>query len=729
MKRFLCLLLAAISLAGFAPGCAKAPTSANARDQFLALVNAGNYAAAYEMLHSSVRYDADQQAKDKQENKQQPSDRISKEQFVQKYQAIFSELQIKGASFVSEKEVEGNAISVYDYTLSYNSPLLDKTPMEFRMTVRRENEHWTVEWSPALMFPEMAWGDTVRVGQEKAQRGEILADGVVYAQTVNAVSVLAVPAKIEDQAQFIRQAALLLNMTTEAVTKKLAKTTGDFTILKQLYPDELTDSLKEQLLLLPGISIDQGNLGTLRDYPQGSSLAHIIGYVGTASADDLIALTGSASGSSLSASSFTGATQSSLYNLDSRVGKSGLEKLYEKQLRGSDGSYVYICGADGTNKKTLYENPAQNGLDVQLTLDPDLQKRAEDLLKVCLFGDDTAGAVVVLNPKTGSIEAMASYPSFDLNLFTRGISQQDWDTLSKQQNAPLYNRLTQGRYPPGSILKPFTASAALESGSMTPGTQFPFSHEAITEDKWVPAKSGEFGPWGYGAITRVQLNHRHSPPLNMTTGMIDSDNIYFAYAALRTGSDTFSTYLDNAGFNEGVPFELGVQAAQLKNKDSVWNPMLLAESAFGQGEVLVTPLQAAVEFSAFANGGSIMAPYLVKGLYKTDGNAYTAVIEHQDTVWKANVVKQSSVNTLLPMLEAVIQQGTGAYLKLDNIAGKTGTAQIGNDRRREINWFVGFRVSGDDPRLALVMLEVPANSQAFSQTKFDIARELLKPDA
>lgn len=717
MRRFVCLMLALILLFGLVPGCARALTSADARDAFLACINAGEYDAAYNMLHSSARYDADMAARDKQQGKQQPANRISREQFVAKYKAIFDELKITGLSFTPGTPVEGNAISVYDYTLAYNSELLDKSPMEFRMTVRREDARWTVEWSPALIFPEMAWGDTVREGKETARRGEILADGVTYAQTVDAVSVLAVPAKITDTAQFIRQAALLLDMTTDAVSKKLDKSTGDFVILKQLYPDQLTDSLKSQLLLLPGLSIDQGNFGALRDYPQKSSLAHIVGYVGNASAEDLTALTGSASGSSL-------------YNLDSRVGKTGLERLYEKELRGTDGFFIYICGADGTNKRTLYEDAAQNGLDVQLTLKPDLQKRAEDLLKVCLFGDDTAGAVVVLNPKTGMLEAMASYPSFDLNLFTRGISSADWKALNDQANKPLYNRLIQGRYPPGSILKPFTASVALESGSMTPNTEFPFSRETIDEDdKWVPSKTGEFGPWAYGAITRVGLEHRHSPPLNMKTGMIDSDNIYFAYAALRTGIDAFSAYLHNAGFDESVPFELSVSAAQLKNAKSGWNPMLLAESAYGQGEVLVTPLQAAVEFSAFANAGSIMSPYVVKGLYKTDGTRYTAVTSHQDAVWKANVVKQSSVNTLLPMLQSVIQQGTGAWLKLDNIAGKTGTAQIGNDRRREINWFVGFRVAGDEPRLVLVMLEVPANSKAFSQTKFDIARELLKPGA
>ncbi len=712
MKRSLCLLFSLILLTLAVPAC-KAPSAADARDAFLNLIHSGEYGAAYDMLHSSVRYDADREAKDKAENKEQPTNRISKAQFSERYKVIFEELEIGGLSYTPTSSVEGEAICVYDYRLSYDSPLIGEHEMEFRMSIRRENGLWTVEWSPALLFPEMGWGDTVRVGKTAALRGEILADGVVYAQTVNAVSVIAVPAKIEDEAQFVRQTAMLLDMSIEAVEKKLKNVYGDFAILKQLYPDELTESLEEQLLLIPGVSIDKSNFGTLRYYPQKSTLAHILGYVGAASPEDLKTLTGNEKGDDV-------------YNADSRVGKSGLESIYEKQLRGTDGYYIYISAPDGLNKKTLYEKKAENGLDVQLTLNPDLQHRAEVLLQYSLFGEDTAGAVVVLNPKTGAVEAMVSYPSFDLNLFSRGIPESDWQRLSTQKNAPLFNRLTRGLYPPGSIFKPYTAAVALESGSMTTDSTFPMDKERIEEDKWLPSDNGEFGPWGYASITRVHLNHRNSPPLNMHSGMIDSDNIYFAYAALKTGTDSFVSFMENAGYTESVPFDTSVLPAQMKNEKSQWSPMLLAESSYGQGEVLITPLQAACMFSAFANNGSIQTPYVVKGLYRTDGPDYTPVTQHENSVWKENIIQQSTVNTLTPMLEDVIQTGTGYWLRLDNIAGKTGTAEVGNDKTKEINWFAGYRVNTGEDRLVLVMLEVPANSAAFSQTKFDIARELLK---
>lgn len=745
----LCALLAPILLS---TGCtAMASGPADACSQFLEHLRAGEYEAAYEMLHSSVRYDEAQVQRDIDAAKARrekeieeaqaigmPVDtlrsaelevirstkNISKEEFIESYTNRFDLLQIKGFSYAIKHSVEGDAICVYDYVLVYDSPLLPDDALEFRMSVRRENTRWTVEWAPGLLFPEMDWGDTIRQGTSAARRGEILADGVVYAQTINAVSVLMYPAQVEDPDQFARQVSALTDLSIDSVLKLLAATKGDFAILKQYYPDSFSDSLETQLCQIPGVTIDRSNFGTLRNYPQGDMLAHIIGYVGPITPEELLEYTGSKEGNAL-------------YNADSRVGKTGLERAYEAQLRGSDGSYIFIADSEGLNKQTLYREPTQHGLDLQLTLRADLQARADKLLQYSLYGEHTAGAVIVMDPTTGMVEAMSSYPSYDLNLFTRGMTPAQWETLSSMPNKPMFNRLTQGRYPPGSIFKPFTAAAALESGAMTPDTVFPEGRGETIEvvpgnrypsDKtsWLPSERGEFGPWSGAPIIRVTLRNRKSPPLNMKIGMMDSDNIYFAYAALRTGIAYFVEYMDQLGVDEAVPFEVSVSAAQMKNKDSEWRNMLLAESAFGQGEVLVTPLQATSLFSAFANDGSIMQPYMVEGLYRMEGISYIAEEVHTPTVWKQQVIQQSAVNTIVPMLEAVVTEGTGNALKISNIAGKTGTAQIGNDRSREISWFAGFRLRHDEPRLVLVMLEIPANESTLSNAKFEIARALLK---
>lgn len=733
----------------FFNGCDQyADTPADACMRFLEYIRAGEYEQAYGMLHSSVRYDAGRAerdlaaAKTRREKeieealaKGEPVEElrnaelvasrsisnISKEEFIKSYTDRFELLGITGFSYALTSNVEGGAICVYDYTLRYESDLLSDDPLEFRMAVRREENRWTIEWEPALVFPEMEWGDTIRKGTSVARRGEILADGILYAETVDAIGVLGFPADIQDLSQFARQVSALTELSIDKIIKQIENTKGDFTLLKQFYPDEFNESLETQLTLIDGITITKSSAGTLRNYPQGDMLAHIIGYVGSATEDDLIELTGSPKGNAQ-------------YTLDSRVGKTGLERVYEKQLRGKDGSFIFISNSEGLNKQTLSIDPAQNGLDLQLTLDAKLQEHTDKLLRYSLYGDHTAGAVIVMNPVTGKIEAMASYPSYDLNLFARGMSQLEWTTLSEKENKPMFNRLTQGRYPPGSIFKPFTAAAALESGAMTTETVFPLNRgETIEEDlHWLPSDKGEFGPWVGAKISRVKLNHRHSPPLNMRNGMIDSDNIYFAYAALRTGIDYFDQFTHQLGLNETIPFNVPVSAAQMKNKldkngePNKWRPMLLAESAFGQGEILTTPLQAASLFSCLANGGTIMQPYMVEGLYRVEGIAYVQEEAHTPVAWKTSVLSASSIATIEPMLEAVITEGTGSALHMNNIAGKTGTAQIGDDRTREISWFVGYRLRTDSPRLVLVMLETPANNSAFTISRFEIAKALLQ---
>ncbi len=705
------LLFSFCLLGAFSSGCAMF-SPVDACGKFLKHIERGEYIKAYSMLHSSLRYDEKQQKSDEAANRAQPEKRISEAQFETRYKAIFEALKIEGFSFTLLSATEGDAICVYDYSLTYESEYFQNEPMRFRMVIRREDERWAVEWHPSLILPELEWGDTVRISTLPAKRGEILSDGVIYAQTVNAVSILAVPAKITDRAQFIRQASLLLELPQEGISKALTNAKGEFVILKTYYPHEYSELLEDELLLIPGISIDKANFGTLRSYPQSESLAHIIGYVGLASKEELVKLTGFEEGNAA-------------YNTDSRIGKSGLEAAYEVQLRGTDGKMIFISSADGIVKHVLSRIESQNGLDIELSIEPELQARTEALLKYILYGDDTAGAVVVLDPSSGRLLSMASYPSYDLNMFIKGISARDWEALINKPNSPMFNRLTQGRYPPGSIFKPFTAAAALESGAMSVSTAFPERIERIEDDKWVPSDNGEFGPWGYAAITRVALRNRHSP-LNMHNGIIDSDNIYFAYASLRTGETLFSELLQKAGLDEQMPFELSVSPAQLKNKDTIWSKMLLAESSFGQGEVLLTPLHAAVAFSAFANNGNIMEPYLVKGLYSTKGRSYAPEYLHEDTVWLNSAISAEAVRLIAPMLEDVIVSGTGHSLNVKNAAGKTGTAQIGADRRREISWFVGYRLRTTKPRLVLVMLELPANSEEFSKVKFEIAAALLK---
>ncbi len=202
-------------------------------------------------------------------------------------------------------------------------------------------------------------------------------------------------------------------------------------------------------------------------------------------------------------------------------------------------------------------------------------------------------------------------------------------------------------------------------------------------------------------------------------------HIFRLHAALRLDEDDFMNYLSEIGFEESVPFDLAVKPANLVSTELYRRRV--AEMGYGQGQLLVTPIQMASMYTAFANGsGDMLQPRLVEQTCQTDGLDYNVTQTFEPTVWKKEAVSSSSLGILLPMLEEVVQSGTGAYAKINgvDIAGKTGTAEIGEDKSREISWFAGYWTQGYYPRLVVVMVDTPAEEGAV---KFDIAKALLNP--
>ncbi len=714
MKRFISLLLVVACAFSFAlTGCeaARKDMGEAAIIAYLEAIRAGDYSAAWDMLSARTRNETDEVK----------ANRIGLQEFIDKYTNIFDALEITSLSYSDLVCEGGDILCAGTYRAVYVSAYTGNLENEFRITARREGGAWRIAWSPALIFPEMEWGDTVRVAKLSAKRGEILADGDVLAATVGAVSVYATVSKIEDEALFVSQVSALLSMKPEAVEKALTKAYDDVAILKQFYSDELSDSVKEQLLGIPGVGVDAGNYGLNREYPEKSLLAHLIGYVGSVPGASTEAIE-----ETLAALNEGRSEADGLYTADSIIGRLGLEKQYEQMLRGTDGEMAYILTAEGTNRQTLYRRAAQNGYDLDLTIDIELQRRAEEVMNLVLFGDTTAGSVIVLDPNTGAVQAMCSYPSYDLNSFTRGISKENYDALLNNPAKPLINRATQGLYPPGSTIKAFTAASVLDLGVLD--QNYAFNESQIDDDYWKPTG---YGTWIWSPIKRTHIDYPISGYLNMRKALIHSDNIYFANCALMTGWDAFMGYMERIGFTQAIPFDIGVATPQLANEESEKTYKLLADSGYGQGEILVTPLQLASMFSALANGGNIMEPYVVESVRREEGIRSVEVSAHQSSVWKTGVISQSAIDIITPMLKDVVDptiNGTGQKLKVKGctVAAKTGTAEIGNDKSREISWFVGYRVgvSQEDARLVLVMLEIPAESK-YTSLKFDIARALL----
>lgn len=643
-----------------------------------------------------------------------PTDYIDRDTFIAKYEAIFDGLGVTSVSYEKlSEETDGDVMKVA-FRMTYETEVAGTLTNDYEMRLVTDGVKRRVDWTPALIFPGMKWGYTLKITSVPARRGDILADGKLLAETVMMHAVVADIPKIPDRNGFVTSLAGILGVPAETVIAAINKAKGDVALIMQINDHDLTADMHEAIDKLEGARLIE-NYGVDRVYPYDSVLAHTIGYVGYVEEADIAKLNEGR------------LPTDGLYDVHSIVGRSGLEKSYETVLRGKDGLTVTIRNADDEYVSTVFRKPVEHGSDVHLTIDLDLQIRTEEVLDLVLWGDNTAGAVIVMDPKTGDVKAMASYPTYDLNKLAISADVEYYNALAANPAKPLHNRMTLGLYPPGSSIKAFTAAAALEQNKVTPS--YVFDGE-IENDYWTPST---FGRWMWPPIKRTHVNKR-SEPLNMENAMLHSDNIYFAYLALLMGEDSFLSYLRRIGFEQDMPFELSVARSTLKVKfdsEEYWNTRSIAETGYGQGQVTISPLQLATMYCAFRNGGNIPLPHVTKALYKTEGVNYIPYQTFEVGTWIKGAIKQNTISTLIPMMEKIMDKdlnGTGRMLRARGctVAGKTGTAEIGSDKSREISWFVGFRVnvSPEDELLVLVVLELPTQD-IYSSLKFDIARELI----
>lgn len=745
MKKYLSLALIISIIFGGMCACG-GPSAAdeNALELFIGALDNGQFIEAYSFLSDRVKNSSDEKS-------------ISESDFSDRYTSIFDALGLKSIEYEILSDDVREETRYIEFNMTYVTDLAGNLASKYTAQLEASGGAWRILWSPSLIFPEMDWGDSFYYVRTTARRGDIVAKGGVVAETVDLVTVYAelpelvdrdtllgaVCAKYsvspdeadeklselklnyaelsslcpEQMQSTVEALAQLLELTTEQVQEKLKKDVNGLSVIAQYYPAEFDSRINTLSKDIPGVNIAKKNFGTARYYPYGDTLAHTVGYVGNADEKDLESLN-------------AGRTeQDGLYTTDSIVGKTALELKYEKELRGVDGYYFCINDSDGVNKKTVYEKKKQDGVDIHLSIDLELQLRTDELLDLVMYGEDTAGAVVVMNPKDGAVEAIASYPAYDLNLFSRGgMSKDEYDEYTGRDNKPLINRTIRSLYPPGSAFKTFTGSAAIDLNVLD--ANYVFQGE-IVNDYWTPTG---YGRWQWPAIKRAKVYFREEP-LNMKNAFLHSDNIYFANAALMIGQERFVGYLKRLGMASELPFDLSVSKSQITLEDVAMTLRTLADTSYGQGEVLITPLQLAVMYCALRNDGDMPVPYIVSAHYATDGVDYDPVYEYEPSIWIDDAISKHAIDVLTPMLENVVdpkQNGTGNLLRVYScdVAGKTGTAEIGSDKSREIAWFAGFRLNVDaqDERVVVIMLEVPASDE-YNRLKFDIARQLLKlPD-
>ena len=421
------------------------------------------------------------------------------------------------------------------------------------------------------------------------------------------------------------------------------------------YGDERIPSL----IKISGVQINEKDA---RIYPLAAKAAHLTGYVQVINAEEFEK------------------HKDEEYTENSLIGKSGLEKAYEETLRGIDGAEIYIQNKDGEKKKSLITKVVKNGQDLKLTIDSNMQS----LLYSQLESDK--GSAVAMNPNTGEVLALVSTPAYNPNDFVLGMSNDKWNGLNNDPSKPLYNRF-QGTFAPGSSFKPITAVIGVDTKKLDPN-----ANKNISGLSWQKDKS-----WGKYSVTRVSSYAGNS---NLLNALVYSDNIYFAQVALDIGKDIFKDKLNSFGFSEKVPFEYPLYNSQFSSDKNFKTEVQLADSGYGQGEVLINPVHLASLYTMFQNEGNILTPYLV----------YNGAQENK--IWKSNAVTKDSASLVLQDLIQVVENpsGTGhaAMTSGLTIAGKTGTAEIKSSQEdttgTELGWFVGMTTNKAPNNLLVVMM-------------------------
>lgn len=472
----------------------------------------------------------------------------------------------------------------------------------------------------------------------------------------------------------------LLQMPVEEINAKIKASENFYEpiLLKNNLDQQMVTKIEEQRRYMPEVML---SVQPIRNYPYHELAVHALGYVGEVSSYEI------------EQGLFKNITQGSL------VGKAGLEKTYDKYLRGEDGAFMEEVDVAGNVVKHYDSVQPVPGKNLKLTIDYELQKELEAftdkhlafLRSSGIAPGARAAAVVAIDPRNGAVRAMVSRPGYDPNWFVHGISSKNWNSINNDPNYPMNNKVITGEYPPGSTFKIVTGSAAFELKKVG-------LNEPIFDGGFHPMvpTMGNAGGEVLGWLTFIKA-------------LAMSDNVYFYELGYRVGIDNIEKYAHIFGFGERTGIDLEgeskglVASKKVKRKiwDEDWRLGDTFNAAIGQGFNLTTPIQLSVMLSIVANGGTKYQPYLVDSIINSDGSLFEkpkrAEGKHID-------VSQQTIDYIRMGMSATTQEGgTASYFAglPKPIAGKTGTAE--NSHGRDHGLFVAYGPV-DDPELVVVCI-------------------------
>lgn len=542
-------------------------------------------------------------------------------------------------------------------------------------------------------YAGLADGNRIRIIPAVAPRGTFYdRNGQLLVTNRPGFTVSLLPLTSPIKEEVIERLSALVHVPVEDIKAKIAGHSGfDPIRIKTDVTPDIVSIIEEQKELYPGVMIENT---PIRDYVLKQEGAHTFGYVSEINDEELKE------------------KKADGYKSGDIIGKFGLEKIYDKYVRGEDGGDQVEVDVSGKPVKRLGRKMPVPGDDLVLTIDKDLQTAAEKAVDDRLAAiHASAAAAVVMNPQTGEVLAMVSRPAFDPNLFAHGISSKDWAKLNNNPFHPMDNKTISGEYPPGSTFKIVTGTAALTEGKVAPEEKiFDSGHHWI-----IPKGNAEGEALGW---------------INFQEALAHSDNVYFYEMGNRLGIDLLEKYARMFGLGQRTGIDLPYEAKGLvanreykkKNfEDGDWYLSETFDAAIGQGFNLVTPLQAAMVMGEIAADGKRYKPHLVSRIQTQDGDV---IKEFQPELLSELQVSANVIRLVQEGLHDVTKFGTAASTFRGfpvDIAGKTGTAE--NSQGRDHGWFVAYGPF-DNPNIVVAVI---VEQGGFgSQSAVPIGREILE---
>ena len=553
---------------------------------------------------------------------------------------------------------------------------------------------WYLQVLAGEEFDRLSEENRLRAISLNALRGLIYdRNNEVLATNRPSLALSVVPAVVKEKKEVLPRLAKILNTPQKEIEKKLAKKDVDPfqpLVIHEDVEERVVAEVKEHQRDFPGVEIEV--IG-VRDYPQGPLAAHVLGYVGEISGEEL------------QAKKFKQAMPRDI------VGKMGIENSYDDLIRGGRGEKLVEVDAVGRQLRVVKKKDSKPGYNLVLTLDKNIQQATEETLKMAISWarrkgnrGANAGAAVVMNVQNGEVLALASYPTYDPRLFIGGLSNEEWANLNAKEDHPLNNRAIQGLYPPGSTFKVVTGMAALTEGLISPKSGF------FCAGKWTAlGKRWTKSCWfkaGHGGVGFIQ-------------GIVVSCDTVFYEIGLklhRSGGEKFQKWARYLGLGKptgiDLPGEAGGRVPDAawkkewnKNRSRIeqkWYAGDTVNMAIGQGDMLTTPLQMAAIYATIANGGTYVQPQLLRQVLTPEGRVY------REFSPKTRKTEFSTENILALQtgLRGVVTGGTGreAFAGFPvPVAGKTGTSQVrGKD---DFAWFIGYAPANNPQYVVAVLVE------------------------